>query len=533
MAPGAAARTPDMQAVRLGARAGAIWPLSVLALVLLVVLRGVTDPDIWTHLTIGREVMQGGGIPATEFYVAPLSGQPGHFNEWGYGLMLYLTYQLGGIPALAVVNGLIAAATFAFLFDILRMRLDGQPWIALGLVMFGVWFADFRLNFRPEMMTYLAVFASWWAVERYRRDARAISLAPIVLSGLILPQFHPSILVCLIVVGAHSLDTLLRQDWRRRLLTIAAASVLAVLVAGLNPYGYEQVVLPIRFALDESLMEGITELLPAMQTEVWPRFVLAAGLAAGALAVTRSRSRIGDLLVVLFFGWLAYRHARNVALFGLLVLPAAASALAALRWRIVSAYAARISCVASLAIGAYLIAQPKWGAGLDLLGTPVKAGQVLAARDLRGPILAFFHLGNYMAWTQYPRAQVISDARHFGFNPALQLHDYLFSAPAGWRDELRLRRIAAVVTPMTMPLSGDFVPLAVALVSSPDWKLAAVEEAGLTFVPDDRNEIAGLPASAAWKQAIGELERNLRDYPDSAATVRNLALARTALEASK
>ncbi|MCB1909207.1 MAG: hypothetical protein KDH15_17715 [Rhodocyclaceae bacterium] len=514
-------------------RAGAIWPVAVFAAVLLVVMRGITDPDVWTHLTIGREVLHTRGIPSTEFYVAPLAGTAGHFNEWGYGVLLYLAHQWGGIPALSLVNAAIAAATFAILFDIVRMRLGGSPWIALALVMLGVWFADFRLNLRPEMMTYLAVFASLWAVERYRRDARLIALAPILVSGLLLPQFHPSILVCLIVVGAHSLDLLRRRESLRDFVFVAAATVAAGLIAGINPYGYEQVLLPVRFAFDESLTAGITELLPALETEVAGRFLLAAALVVGAFAVTRRQGRIGDLLVAVLFGWLAYRHARNVALFGLLVLPAVASALGMLRHRWVGRYGPPVALAVSAAIGAQLVGQAKWGTGLDATATPVRAGEILAGRELSGPILAFFHLGNYMAWTQYPRAQVIADARHFGFNPALQLHDYLFSAPPGWQGELRARRIAAVVTPMTMSLSGEFVPLALALVSSPNWTLVGVERAGLTFVPALPGAPSGLPAAAAWRQAADELEQNLRDYPDSAATKKNLEMARMALNISR
>lgn len=506
----------------------AFWPFWVFALVALVVLRGITDPDVWTHLTIGREVMRLGRVPATEFYVATLSGLPGHFNEWGYGVLLFLTHQAGGLLALALLNAAIAAAVFTLLFDILRQRLGNDPWRALALVLFGVWFADFRLNFRPEMLTYLAVFASLWGIERYRGDPHLRWLLPMLVAGLILPQFHPSILVVLIVVGAHSIEYLRHPKTRQRFGILAAAAVVTTVVAGLNPYGFEQVILPIKFALDAPLMSGIIELLPALATEIGPRFAIMAGLAAIAIAITRRQTRLGDVLVIVFFGWLAFRHARNVALFGLLTLPAVASALGMLRWEALRRWPSSLAALTLLTVAGLAVKQPQWGGGVDLRNTPVQAAKLLAKIDLDGPILAFFHLGNYIAWSQYPRAQVIADARHFGFNEALRVHDLLFSAPPDWENALRARRVSAVVTPMTMAFSGEFVPLAVALLSSSNWQLVAAEEAGLTFLPRGSYSGPALAPSAAWDQATYELNLNLKDYPDSVATRESLKVAQLA-----
>jgi hypothetical protein len=123
---------------------------------------------------------------------------------------------------------------------------------------------------------------------------------------------------------------------------------------------------------------------------------------------------------------------------------------------------------------------------------------------------------------------VIADARHFGFNESIRLHDHLFSALEGWEREVREARISAVVTPMTMPYSGEFVPLALALLRSPEWSLVVSEEAGLTFLPVESYRGPVLPANAAWDRALIELNLNLGEYPDSAATKKNLEFARIA-----
>lgn len=502
-----------------------VWLVAVFSGLMILLMRGITDPDIWTHLTIGREVFRLRGIPSAEFYVAPLAGQPGHFNEWGYGVVLYLIELTGGITALAVFNAAIAAATFTLLFDILRRRLNGNLWLALPCVLLGVWIADFRLNFRPEMLMYLAVFASLWGMERYRQTPRIRWLLPLMGAGLILPQFHPSILLCLIVVGAHSIEYLHRPQTRRYFFEVLGAALVAVVLANFNPYGFEQIILPIKFALDAPLISGITELLPALQTEVAPQFIVSAAIALFGFTLTRQRSRVGDVLLVAVFGWLAYQHARNVALFGLLALLPLASGLARIQGKFAGKWGVAVALIALALVGSHSVKASKWGVGIDLAGTPVKAGKILSEMDLKGPVLGFFHLGNYLAWTLYPKTKVIADARHFGFNESIRLHDHLFSALDGWESEVREAKISAVVTPMTMPYSGEFVPLALALLRSPDWSLVASEEAGLTFLPIGTYRGPVLPANAAWDRALTELKLNLGEYPDSAVTKKNLEFA--------
>jgi hypothetical protein len=153
--------------------------------------------------------------------------------------------------------------------------------------------------------------------------------------------------------------------------------------------------------------------------------------------------------------------------------------------------------VAVILVGGQAVKANKWGVGVDLAGTPMRAAEMLSKADVRGTVLGFFHLGNYLAWSLYPKAKVIADARHFGFNESLRLHDHLFSAPDGWESQLHQARVAAAVTPMTMPYSGGFPPLALAL-------------------------------EAAWERALAELEFNLSEYPDSVLTMKSRELARMA-----
>lgn len=498
-------------------------PFLVFACAFALLLRRLVDPDIWTHLTIGREVVRLGGVPPTEFYVAPLLGQPGHFNEWGFGLLYYLAHQAGGVTAMVVLNAALAALLFLCLFAILRRRAGGQDWAALTLVLGALWIAEFRLSYRPEMMLYLAAFTTLYGLERFEADGRRRWLLVLPAACFLLAQFHPSVLIVLIFAGGKLLDSLRQPEGRQRAPWLLTAMLGAGALACVNPYGADQVLLPLRFVFDQPLLSGITELLPALETEVASRFVVAGLVGATAFAVLRRRTRISDALLFLCFALLAYRHARNVALFGLIAVLPAASALAALR--LPKRWAAVLPAAAFLGAGVPLVADADWGPGIDERVTPLRAPQQLIRSHERGTVLGFFHLGNYLAWSLYPQQRVIADARNFSYTASLDLHDRLFRADPGWEQLLRQSGVVAVVTPMTLGYSGEFIPLATRLLTSPDWVLAVREPAGLTFVRADGHAPAPLPPAEAWDQAAAELSHNLTIYPDSVESRKNLEIS--------
>ena len=59
----------------------------------------------------------------------------------------------------------------------------------------------YRLCYRPEVMLYLAMAGTLWALER-----RWLLLLPALAFGLTL--FHPSALVLLLIVGCHLVDAI-------------------------------------------------------------------------------------------------------------------------------------------------------------------------------------------------------------------------------------------------------------------------------------------------------------------------------------
>ena len=225
---------------------------------------------------------------------------------------------------------------------------------------------------------------------------------------------------------------------------------------------------------------------------------------------------------------LAFQHGRNIALLGIaLVLPLATALEQVLRQRAHQLVAAGLC----LCLCGYDAArQHRLSFDVDPVTASLSAAETIARLAPAGNILNFYHLGNYLAWRLYGTHKVLIDGRNFQYNDSLQLHDDLLSARGDWHRLLDRYGIVAIVTPATLPYSGDFIPLVFQLAATPDWVLVDREPAGLTFVRRDPTSAAmGRPAREIWLQAKEELRKNLDDFPDSVSSRKSLDTVEQAL----
>src|SRR5262249_57140565 len=75
----------------------------------------VEDPDTWTHLALGRLMVESRGLPSHELFAFPSVALPYHDTEWLFDVVLYLIFRSTG-PAGVV---LLQAATVALVFWVL------------------------------------------------------------------------------------------------------------------------------------------------------------------------------------------------------------------------------------------------------------------------------------------------------------------------------------------------------------------------------------------------------------------------------
>ena len=192
-----------------------VTEILLFSFLLILLLGQILDPDIWFHLSIGREIFNTQAIPQEEFLVYPNAGKPGSFHEWGFGLMHYVTYLHGGYWGMSLLNSLMASLTLVFLYKAARPTRSQEAVFVIVLIAVLSWM-QFRLAYRPEMVLYLALAIEFMLLERFLETRNRRYLMPIPIMGFLLSQAHPSALFLVLILGIYAIQLIWdsKKDFR-------------------------------------------------------------------------------------------------------------------------------------------------------------------------------------------------------------------------------------------------------------------------------------------------------------------------------
>lgn len=230
------------------------------------------DDDVFWHLATGRYIIETGQVPSTDIFGYVTQGQTWMPFEWGWDLITYGIYNIGGYTALSVFRTMILLLIFYVLFLIMRKFKVSHTIIFILLTVLAFGMID-RLSPRPHIMSFLFFTILLYILTNYkyfRRDNYKI-LFFIPLIFLVWANIHMGIIAGMFLFGifvtseiiiylkpakfsSKEIPALTKRELTR-LLLIFAASVLVMLI---NPNGFETYV----YAYDHTkmkLLETINE----------------------------------------------------------------------------------------------------------------------------------------------------------------------------------------------------------------------------------------------------------------------------------
>jgi hypothetical protein len=287
--------------------------------------------DVWWHLEHGRWIAQTGQVPRVDLFTYGSFGAPYLDQHWGFQVLCWAVYALGGIPWLVLASAALGAATVA---AGLASRSAATP---VSLAAFA-WILPIHVlsvrNFvRPELITLLSLGLVLWILHASLRRPRLLWVLPVLQVFAI--NCHSVAVANVGVIGAFALHRALSR-WRSSgpLPGPSAKLELAVLaacsLAGLaTPYGVDGFLLPIllmrKLSVDHAFWAGITEDLVSplvyLDREYLSFFVVAffAQIALGALSFALvwrdGRFDLYRALVFAAFTYLALTAQHNINLF--------------------------------------------------------------------------------------------------------------------------------------------------------------------------------------------------------------------------
>jgi tetratricopeptide (TPR) repeat protein len=405
----------------------------------------VEDPDAWTHLALGRLMVETRGLPAHELLVFPSSALPYHNTEWLYDIVLYLVFRLGGLAGVVLLKAATAALAFWILFK--DATLPREPaadrglraLLAAAVLLACLPMVRHRFVERPDIVLMVFLGFTIYALDAYLLEGRRwLYSLPAV--HILWANVHPSVVVTIVPFGAALAAGVGLHLLRRRrgdkapgapsmtqLKTVAAVLVADLLASLLNPRGVEILTLPLQLAGSPWFTQEINE-LQRPPFDLYPGPYVLAALLLLTLAALWRRRPLREALLVVPFAYLGLTAVRFIFVFVVVGAPVLARNLGVIasmptgeRYRRAALALAAAGLVAGAASAGLALAQvPPWadsrksvGLGMDARFVPEGALRYLDRIGMTGRLFNAFHFGGYIAWRDFPRRAAIIDGRGY------------------------------------------------------------------------------------------------------------------------
>jgi hypothetical protein len=256
-------------------------PLLLLGLGLLAIAPARITGDTFFDLSAGRDIVQH-GLPHVDRLMAFTTGREWQDQQWLAHLASYGTFQLGGLPLVALVD--TACMLLALLTAMLAARaLGGSPtWIAA--VASPVMLLLVPSTARAQTFALPLFAALVWLLARDARapDRRILLVFPLL---VLWANLHGSVLLASALVGLHcavAAGHALRARSARGLARPCALAVGAVLAPFASPYGPDLIRYYSATATSGAFHSMVTE-WAGTTLRAWPAFFVFAAIVVVAL----------------------------------------------------------------------------------------------------------------------------------------------------------------------------------------------------------------------------------------------------------
>lgn len=298
-----------------------------LLLVALVTARTPADPDMWWHLSAGREMLARGEILTRDVFSYTRSSAPWTNAFWLADIGMYLLYRCGGFPALSITVALLAALTMAIVYR----HMAGPPLLRAGVAILAMVVAAPAWTPRPQLLSYLLLAALDLMLTRWKAGSpkRFWWMIPLfALWGNLHGGFIWGFLLIAAVLAGEGLDHLTGRKGGftgKELRRLSLFTVLAALAVLINPNGIAIWRLPFHTV---SVSLGIQEWRSPdfhrldFHPILWLLFLLIVGLARA-----RERPNLASIFKAVGFAYMTFVSVRAVAVYALVTAPLVAQLL--------------------------------------------------------------------------------------------------------------------------------------------------------------------------------------------------------------
>jgi hypothetical protein len=371
---------------------------------------GASDPDLWGHLTFGRDILRDRAITAVDPY-SFTQDQPWVNHEWLSELLFAASYEVGGVAGLILLKTAILLVTLLLVWRVLSgVQPEAWRWTLLALVVFVM--GPAALSFRPQLWSLLGT-ALFVAILSGR--LRLVWAIPVLVAWT---NLHGGWIVGAGLGASWVVGRLLDGTPVRQLVLPGAILLLSVAATLINPYGiglWQFLAATVRMSRDITEWKPVWQQLEPSKAILWALATLcfvvtavarwrrlsfawlvpAGGLCVAALLVSRLGPMFALVSVPLWSeGWTGRERGFSPSV----------GETSPKFWLV---DAAGVAAVWLVVAGAGVRCLPITGYWIPDL----RAASAFDAPELEGRLVLPFNWGQYGIWHWGPRLKVSIDGR--------------------------------------------------------------------------------------------------------------------------
>ena len=179
-------------------------------IILLTTFKITGDDDVFWHLATGRYIVENLHVPSVDIFGFITQGQEWMPFEWGWDVITYGIYSIGGYPAISIFRTIVFLAMFGIYFLILRKFKVSYTLIFIFLTLLAFGIMD-RLTPRPHILSLLFFVILLYILMEYRYFNRSnhkiLYFIPLIF--LLWANLHMGILAGLFLFGIFVLSEII------------------------------------------------------------------------------------------------------------------------------------------------------------------------------------------------------------------------------------------------------------------------------------------------------------------------------------
>jgi hypothetical protein len=308
-----------------------LWVLVILAgFLFFTSLIPLPPNDFWWHLKIGEYIYINHSIPSTNMYAWTLpADQPFFYAAWLAELLFYIFYRLGGLALIIAIRTVLIGVTMWFVAAEAHRRSGSWRISALVIALLSLMIMN-NLIVRTQIWAWLPFIITYLVLTRYtegKLNSKWLFLCPV--SMIIWVNVHGSFILGLILPGAFFLSEALRRLFKQmnainwhQIGWIGFTGILSALALLINPRFTSIISYTINLLTNPPSQQLIGEWQsPTPQGLANIFFYISILIFIVALAYSKYRLTITEIILFAGFLWLAWSGQRYVLWYGVISMP--------------------------------------------------------------------------------------------------------------------------------------------------------------------------------------------------------------------